>query len=97
MIVLAESNLVLELAFQQEQSSDVEGIVALAEAQQIELLVPACAFTALSNVDSASARAQAADQRHSAVFQAGGTLAWTQGAGYDIRQGLADLCQGRCG
>ena len=45
MIVLAESNLVLELALQQEQSSEVESIVALAEAKQIELVIPACAFT----------------------------------------------------
>jgi predicted nucleic acid-binding protein len=45
MIVLAESNFVLELAFQQEQSSEVENIVALAEARRIELVIPACAFT----------------------------------------------------
>jgi predicted nucleic acid-binding protein len=45
MIVLAESNFVLELAFQQEQSNEVEGIVALAEARRIELRIPACAFT----------------------------------------------------
>jgi hypothetical protein len=85
MIVLAESNLVLELALQQEQSSEVEGIVALAEAKQIELVIPACAFTALSNSDSAPARAQAVDRKHSAVFQAGWTFARIQGAGGHIR------------
>ena len=45
MIVLAESNFVLELAFQQEQSGEVECIVAFAEANRIELVIPACAFT----------------------------------------------------
>jgi predicted nucleic acid-binding protein len=45
MIVLAESNFVLELAFQQEQSDEVECIVAFAEANRIELVIPACAFT----------------------------------------------------
>jgi predicted nucleic acid-binding protein len=45
MIVLAESNLVLELAFQQEQSGEAEGLVTLAEARQVELVIPACAFT----------------------------------------------------
>jgi PIN domain len=45
MIVLAESNFVLELAFQQEQSGEVESIVAFAEAGRIELVIPACAFT----------------------------------------------------
>jgi len=45
MIVLAESNFVLELAFKQEQSDEVENIVALAKAGRIELVIPACAFT----------------------------------------------------
>lgn len=45
MIVLAESNFVLELAYQQEQSCAVESIVAFAEAGRIELVIPACAFT----------------------------------------------------
>jgi hypothetical protein len=35
MMVLAESNLVLELAFQQEQSGEVESLVTLAETQQV--------------------------------------------------------------
>jgi hypothetical protein len=39
MIVLAESNLVLELAFQQEQSGAVESLVTLAETQQMELVI----------------------------------------------------------
>jgi len=34
-IVLAESNFVLELAFQQEQAREVESIVALAEARRL--------------------------------------------------------------
>jgi predicted nucleic acid-binding protein len=45
MIVLAESNFVLEAAFQQEECADVEKIVARAEAQLIELVIPACALT----------------------------------------------------
>ena len=45
MIVLAESNFVLDLAFRQEQSNEVESVVALAEAGRVELIIPACAFT----------------------------------------------------
>lgn len=45
MIVFVESNFVLELAFQQEEASDAQRIVELAEARRIELAVPACAFT----------------------------------------------------
>lgn len=45
MIVLAESNFVLELAFQQEESGEAESIVAFAESGLIELVIPACAFT----------------------------------------------------
>jgi hypothetical protein len=44
MIVLAESNFVLELALQQEERDEVERLVAMAEARRIELVVPACAL-----------------------------------------------------
>jgi hypothetical protein len=44
MIVLGESNFVLELAFQQEEARDVESIVVLAEHRAIELVIPACAL-----------------------------------------------------
>jgi predicted nucleic acid-binding protein len=44
MIVLVESNFVLELAFRQEELADAEGLVALAEAGKIQLVVPACAL-----------------------------------------------------
>ena len=42
--VYAESNYVLELAFQQEQSDDCEQILLLAEARSIHLLLPAYCF-----------------------------------------------------
>jgi hypothetical protein len=42
--VYAESNYVLELAFQQEQSDDCEQILLLAEARRIQLLLPAYCF-----------------------------------------------------
>src|SRR5687767_15012130 len=41
MIVLVESNFVLELAFQQEEAQQAERIVELSEARRIELVVPA--------------------------------------------------------
>lgn len=44
MIVIGESNLVLELALHQEDSEDVERLVALAEARHIQLVIPACAL-----------------------------------------------------
>ncbi len=44
MIVLAESNFVLELAFQQDELDEVEWLVTMAEAQKIELVIPACAL-----------------------------------------------------
>lgn len=44
MIVLAESNFVLELALQQEERDEVERLVAMAEARRIGLVVPACAL-----------------------------------------------------
>lgn len=44
MIVLAESNFVLELAFQQEECDEVERLVAMAEAGEVELVIPACAL-----------------------------------------------------
>jgi hypothetical protein len=52
MIVLAESNLVLELAFQQEQSGEVEDLVTLTEARQVgasarHALRPACILSPL--------------------------------------------------
>jgi predicted nucleic acid-binding protein len=42
MIVAVESNFVLELAFSQEEASEADRIVTLAEERKIELLVPAC-------------------------------------------------------
>jgi len=45
MIVIVESNFVLEVALQQETSKDAEHIISLAEAQRIRLVVPACALT----------------------------------------------------
>jgi hypothetical protein len=44
MIVLAESNFVLELAFQQEEQDEVERLVVMAEAREVELVIPACAL-----------------------------------------------------
>jgi hypothetical protein len=44
MIVLAESNFVLELAFQQEERDEVERLVVMAEARKVELVIPACAL-----------------------------------------------------
>ena len=44
MIVLAESNFVLELALQQEQSEEAQRVVDLAEARRLELIIPACCF-----------------------------------------------------
>jgi predicted nucleic acid-binding protein len=41
MIVLVESNFVIELGFQQEESEDADRIVELAERHAIELVVPA--------------------------------------------------------
>lgn len=44
MIVLAESNFVLELALQQEQFEDAEEILRLAEDKRLQLFVPACSL-----------------------------------------------------
>lgn len=44
MIILAESNLVLELALQQEQFEHAERILQLAEDEQLQLVVPACSL-----------------------------------------------------
>jgi hypothetical protein len=44
MIILAESNFVLELAFQQEERDEVERLVVMAEAREVELVIPACAL-----------------------------------------------------
>jgi hypothetical protein len=44
MIVLAESNFVLEIAFQQEQAAEAQHVADLAEARRLELIVPACCF-----------------------------------------------------
>jgi hypothetical protein len=44
MIVLGESNLVLELAFQQEEGDDADLIVRMAEEKRIALVIPACAL-----------------------------------------------------
>lgn len=44
MIVLAESNFVLELALQQEELDEADRLVAMAEAREIELVIPACAL-----------------------------------------------------
>jgi hypothetical protein len=44
MIILAESNFVLELAFQQEERDEVERLVVMAEARKVELVIPACAL-----------------------------------------------------
>ena len=44
MIVLAESNFVIELALEQEEAAHAQRIVELAEAHQIALVIPACAF-----------------------------------------------------
>lgn len=41
MIIYAESNFVLELAFRQEDCDSCEDILKLAEAGKIELLLPA--------------------------------------------------------
>jgi len=43
-IVLAESNFVLELALQQEELEAADRLVHLAEAHEIELVIPACAL-----------------------------------------------------
>lgn len=44
MIVLAESNFVLELALRQEQFEHAERILSLAEEKHIRLVVPACSL-----------------------------------------------------
>ncbi len=44
MIVLAESNFVLEIALQQEQNESAESILDLAEQKKIGLVVPACSL-----------------------------------------------------
>lgn len=44
MIVIVESNFVLELAFQQEEVGPAEQIIALASNRKIELAVPACSL-----------------------------------------------------
>ncbi len=44
MIVLAESNFVLELAFQQKEAQEAGRIVEMAEGKRIELVIPACAL-----------------------------------------------------
>jgi predicted nucleic acid-binding protein len=44
MIVLAESNFVLELALRQEQFEHAEKILRLAEEKSLQLLIPACAL-----------------------------------------------------
>jgi predicted nucleic acid-binding protein len=43
-IILAESNLVLELALQQEQFEHAERILQLAEEKHLQLVVPACSL-----------------------------------------------------
>lgn len=45
MIVLAESNFVLELALRQEQFEHAEQILRLAEEKHLQLVVPACSLT----------------------------------------------------
>jgi len=40
MIVYVESNFCLELAFQQEDETQAEGILQLAEARRVELVFP---------------------------------------------------------
>jgi hypothetical protein len=44
MIVLVESNFVIEFAQRQAEIADAERIVALAENREIELAIPACAL-----------------------------------------------------
>jgi hypothetical protein len=44
MIVIVESNFVLELAFRQEEIGEAERMMELAQAKAIELAVPACAL-----------------------------------------------------
>jgi predicted nucleic acid-binding protein len=44
MIVLAESNFVLEIALRQEQFEHAERILRLAEDEQLRLVIPACAI-----------------------------------------------------
>jgi hypothetical protein len=44
MIVAVESNFVLELAFRQEQVAHCEQLLALAERQLIELVIPGCSL-----------------------------------------------------
>jgi predicted nucleic acid-binding protein len=43
-IVLAESNFVLELALRQEQFEHAERILRLAEAKHLQLVIPACSL-----------------------------------------------------
>ena len=45
MIVLAESNFVLELALRQEQFEHAQRILGLAEEKHLRLVVPACSLT----------------------------------------------------
>lgn len=63
MIVLAESNFVLELAFQQEERDEVERLVVMAEAREVELVIPACAFANLAETSRSvtGALAESAD------------------------------------
>jgi predicted nucleic acid-binding protein len=42
MIVLAESNFILEIALRQEEAADAERILALAASNAIRLVIPAC-------------------------------------------------------
>lgn len=44
MIVIVESNFVLELAFEQEEVGAAERMIALASEREIELVVPACSL-----------------------------------------------------
>jgi predicted nucleic acid-binding protein len=44
MIVIAESNFVIELAYRQDEIEHVEAIVNLAERHEVELAIPACAL-----------------------------------------------------
>jgi predicted nucleic acid-binding protein len=44
MIVIVESNFVIELAYRQAEFADTEQLVVLAERRAIELVVPACAL-----------------------------------------------------
>ena len=58
MILLVESNFVLELAFRQEQVANVERLIELAAQRRIELVIPGCALncTLLTSFSSTLAR-----------------------------------------